>query len=67
MIPNKEYILSLVDKLGWSQNKFAQKIGVSNATVSRWVNGKRGAGANFIAGIIRTFPNERIDKLFLYI
>ncbi|EPS48043.1 helix-turn-helix transcriptional regulator [Clostridium botulinum] len=66
MRPNKEYILELVNKNNWSQNKFAKKAGVSNATISRWTNGKRGAGSELIAGIIRAFPNESINKLFFY-
>ncbi|MHB9925954.1 helix-turn-helix transcriptional regulator [Clostridium botulinum] len=64
MRPNKEYILELVNKNNWSQNKFAKKAGVSNATISRWINGKRGAGSELIAGIIKAFPNESINKLF---
>lgn len=64
MQPNKKYIIDLIHKSKWSQNKFAMKAGVSKTTISRWVNGKRGAGAELIAGIIRAFPNEPIDKLF---
>lgn len=66
MRPNKEYILELINKNNWSQNNFAKKAGVSNATISRWINGKRGAGSELIAGIIRAFPNESINKLFFY-
>ena len=65
MIPNKKYILDLLEKNNWSQNKLAIKAGVSKTTVSRWINGKRGAGKNLIAGLIRAFPNEPLDKLFL--
>jgi transcriptional regulator with XRE-family HTH domain len=64
MTPNKEYILQLLVKNHWSQNKFAQKAGVSKTTVSRWIKGTRGAGKDLIAGIIMAFPNEAIDKLF---
>jgi transcriptional regulator with XRE-family HTH domain len=62
--PNKKYIIYLINKNNWSQNKFAKKAGVSSATISRWINDKRGAGAELILGIIRAFPNEPIDKLF---
>lgn len=62
--PNKKYILELINRNNWSQNKFAKKAGVSNATISRWINGKRGAGSELIAGIIKAFPNEPINKLF---
>lgn len=64
MIPNKKYILDLLEKNNWSQNNLAIKAGVSKTTVSRWINGKRGAGKNLIAGLIRAFPNEPLDKLF---
>ena len=40
-----EGMQSLLDKLGWSQVYFAERIGVSSKTVSRWVLGKsRGSG-----------------------
>ncbi|EJO5348252.1 helix-turn-helix transcriptional regulator [Clostridium botulinum] len=64
MKPNKKYILYLMNKNNWSQNKLAQKAGGSNSTISRWINGKRGAGLELIGGIIKAFPNESIDKLF---
>lgn len=64
MVPNKEYILQLLVKNHWSQNKFAQKAGVSKTTISRWLKGLRGAGKDLISGIIVAFPNEPIDKLF---
>lgn len=66
MQPNKAYIIDLIHRSNWSQNKFAMKAGVSKTTISRWINGKRGAGSELIAGIIRAFPNEPIDKLFFY-
>ncbi|QGH20203.1 helix-turn-helix domain-containing protein [Clostridium butyricum] len=64
MQPNKDYVMELIHRSNWSQNKFAMKAGVSKTTISRWINGKRGAGSELIAGIIRAFPNEPIDKLF---
>lgn len=64
MIPNIEYIRQLLVKNHWSQNKFAQKAGVSKTTISRWLKGLRGAGKDLISGIILAFPNEPIDKLF---
>lgn len=66
MVPEKEYILSLIKKRGWTLNQFAIKAGVSSATVSRWVNGKRGAGPDLIGGILRVFPEENIRNLFIF-
>lgn len=65
MKPNKFYIMELLHKNNWSQNKFAMKAGVSNTTISRWINGKRGAGAELMAGIVKAFPGEPIEKLFI--
>lgn len=66
MVPRKEYILMLIEEKGWSLNQFASKAGVSGSTVSRWVNGSRGAGADLIGGILRVFPDENIKNLFIY-
>lgn len=62
--PNKEYILKLLKDNNWSQNKLAIRAGVSKTTISRWVNGKRGAGKDLISGLIRAFPNEPLEKIF---
>lgn len=64
MVANREYILKLIKKNNWTQTEFAKKIGISRTSVSRWVKGDRGAGRTFISGIIRTFPDEPLDKLF---
>lgn len=66
MIPEKDYILMLIKDKGWTLNQFATKAGVSCATVSRWINGKRGAGADLIGGILRVFPDENIRSLFIF-
>lgn len=66
MIPEKDYILMLIKDNGWSIKEFATKAGVSCATVSRWINGKRGAGAELIGGILRVFPEENIKNLFIF-
>lgn len=63
--PNKEYIRLLINEKNWSHNKLAMKAGVSKTTISRWFNDKRGAGKGLISGILRAFPNEPIEKLFL--
>lgn len=31
----------LIDKMGWTDKGFADKIGVDPVTVSRWINGER--------------------------
>jgi len=62
---NIEYIKQLQDEKGWSNAQLAMKMGVSKAHVGRILNGKRDAGTKVISGIIRAFPNESLDKLFI--
>jgi DNA-binding transcriptional regulator YiaG len=38
---SKEEIKQLRQNLGWSQQKFADYLGVSKETVNRWENGHR--------------------------
>ncbi|SNR96172.1 Helix-turn-helix [Anaerovirgula multivorans] len=64
MIPNTRYILKLMQKKNWSDADLARQMKVDKSTVSRFFNGQRGAGKTFIAGLIRAFPSESIDKLF---
>lgn len=61
---NKEHVENLIKEKNWSRNQFARNAGISNTTVSRWLNGKRGAGKSLMAGIIKAFPDEPLDKLF---
>jgi transcriptional regulator with XRE-family HTH domain len=61
---NKEYILVLMQKHELSQAELARRMNVSRATVSRVLNESRGAGREVIAGIIKAFPDEPIEKLF---
>ncbi len=64
MVLNVEYIKELIRKKGWSDGQLAVKSGLSSATISRIMGGKRGAGARTLAGIRRAFPSEPIEKLF---
>ena len=65
MRPNIEYIKQLQEKKGWSNAQLANKMGVSKAHVGRIFNRKREAGNKVISGLIRAFPNEPLDKLFI--
>jgi lambda repressor-like predicted transcriptional regulator len=61
---NVEYVRELLSKKGWSVRKLAIKSGLSNATTCRIMNNKRGVGGKAIAGIMKAFPEEPMDKLF---
>ena len=65
MRPNIEYIKQLQIKKGWSNAQLAMRMGVSKAHVGRIFSGKREAGTKVISGIIKAFPNEPLDKLFI--
>lgn len=64
MLLNIEFLKELMMKKGWSINQLALKTGLSSATVSRILTGKRGAGTRTLKGIRRAFPDEPLDKLF---
>jgi transcriptional regulator with XRE-family HTH domain len=64
MIINISYLNSLLEKKDWSERELAKRSGVSSATISRILSGKRGAGSKTIAGIRKAFPEEPLEKLF---
>jgi transcriptional regulator with XRE-family HTH domain len=64
MLLNVKYLQTLIEKKGWSERQFAMKCGLSSATVSRIISGKRGAGTRALVGIMKALPNEPLEKLF---
>lgn len=58
-----EFLNSLMKVKGLNESEFAQTIGVSRSTLSRVINGKRGAGNKFIFGILVTFPDVAYGQL----
>lgn len=58
-----EFLNSLMTVKGLTESEFAQTIGVSRSTMSRVINGKRGAGNKFIFGILNTFPDVSYGQL----
>jgi transcriptional regulator with XRE-family HTH domain len=65
MLLNVDYIEELIRKKGWSERKLAMKAGVSSATISRIITGKRGTGTRSLIGIMKAFPEEPIERLFI--
>jgi transcriptional regulator with XRE-family HTH domain len=65
VIPNIEYIKILLLKNGWSQNQFALKAQLTPATISRLLSGKRQGSPKTIQALMKTFPKEPINKLFI--
>ena len=64
MFLNLEFLKELIEKNGLSERQLAMKSGLSPATISRIITGKRGAGTRTLAGIRKAFPEEPLDKLF---
>ncbi len=62
---NVGYVEELIKKRGWSERQLAMKSGLSPATISRIITGKRGAGTRTLSGIMKAFPNEPLDRLFI--
>lgn len=61
---NSSKLKELMKDNDLSQNKLAIKVNVSKGTISRLLNGKRGAGRKVVAGLLRTFPDETVESLF---
>lgn len=61
---NVDYVRQLLREKDWSERELARKSGLSSATISRIMSGKRGAGTRSLVGIRKAFPNEPMDKLF---
>ena len=62
---NIAYLNELLKKKNWSERKLACKTGLSQATVSRVLSGKRGVGGKTFTAIHKVFPEVPLDMLFL--
>lgn len=65
MTLNVQYVEVLMERKGWSMRRLASRAGLSAATVSRIISGRRGAGTRALAGFRKAFPEEPVDKLFI--
>ena len=61
---NRRNVIELMKNNKWSPADLARAMGVSPATVSRILNGKRGTGKKVIAGLLNAFPDSSMDELF---
>jgi transcriptional regulator with XRE-family HTH domain len=62
---NVRYVEELIKKRGWSERQLAMKSGLSSATISRIIAGKRGAGKRALTGIRKAFPDEPFERLII--
>lgn len=65
MEPNLKYIHQLVRERDWSGSELARRMGVSRAEANRFLNGQRRGGNKVISGLLRAFPDEKIESLFI--
>lgn len=65
MEPNLSYIRQLVRERDWSGSELARQMGISRAEANRFLNGKRKGGNKLISGLLKAFPAESIDTLFI--
>jgi len=65
MEPRLEYIRQLVRERDWSGSELARRMGISRAEANRFLNGYRKGGKKIISGLIRAFPEENLEALFI--
>lgn len=61
---NVDYLKEVMERRNWTIGQFAIRTGLSNTTICRILNNKRGAGAKSIGAIMKALPEEPLDKLF---
>jgi len=62
---NKEYILELVTRRGWTKRKFAIQLRLDSSVIYLWINGNRPDSLVLMREIVRLFSDEPLDSLFL--
>jgi transcriptional regulator with XRE-family HTH domain len=65
MTPNRTYITKLVNERGWSDSELARHMGISRAEANRFMKGQRSGGKKLMSGLLRAFPNETVETLFI--
>lgn len=65
MVLNKDYVVEKCTAIGLSQNELASMAGVSKGTLSRALNGKRGAGRKLLGGLLRVLPQASYELLII--
>lgn len=65
MTPNRDYIRRLLKERDWSGAELAKRMGISRAEVCRFLNEKRIGGKKFLEGLLRAFPEESVETLFI--
>lgn len=59
------YIRQLVREHDWSGSELARRMGISRAEANRFLNGQRKGGKKLISGLLKAFPTESYETLFI--
>jgi transcriptional regulator with XRE-family HTH domain len=62
---NRDYVVEKCTAIGLNQNELASMAGVSKGTLSRALNGKRGAGRKLLGGLLRALPQATYELLII--
>lgn len=65
MEPRLDYIRHLVRINNWSGSELARRMGVSRSEANRFLNGERKGGKKIISGLLKAFPMESLETLFI--
>ena len=57
--------MNLVRERNWSGSELARRMGISRAEANRFLNDKRVGGKKLMSGLIKAFPEETINSLFI--
>lgn len=63
---NTEFIKKLMAEKSWSEHKLAEKSGLSQATVSRILSGKRGIGMKTFTSLKKALPEVAMKDLYFF-
>lgn len=64
MRPNIDFVKKQMAERNWSGSKLAMKMGISRMEVSRLLRGQHVGGKKTIGGLIKAFPDAKLDELF---
>lgn len=64
VVVNVDYLKKYLEEQNLNNKEFAEKIGVHESTVSRFLRGKNGVGSKFIKGIV-CLDDIDLKKLFI--
>jgi len=65
MYIDREVFEDVMDKHGYGITETASKMDITRSYLWKILNHKQKAGSKFTAGLIKAFPNDRLESFFL--